>query len=215
METERADGSREVFTFRRESDHLVSSQTVAMPHEFVARLKLGHDHHMHDYDLEFVAGAHRHAIKDYDALDVSAPGYQDPHELAHANDIRRRFGNREVTTGQIVMFGLTGGLLPCPAAVTVLLLCLQLKKFALGVTLVLGFSLGLAVTMVASGALAALGVRHLREACRRLHRVRPARPVFLRRADPARRPVPVLPGRARTGLGCPPAAGLQRQLGQE
>jgi len=29
------------------------------------------------------------------------------------------------------------------------------------VTLVLGFSLGLAVTMVASGALAALGVKHL------------------------------------------------------
>ncbi len=161
VETERADGSREVFTFRRESDHLVSSQTVATPHEFVARLKLGHDHHMHDYDLEFVAGTHRHAIKDYDVLDVSAPGYQDPHELAHANDIRRRFTNGEVTSGQIVMFGLTGGLMPCPAAVTVLLLCLQLKKFVLGVTLVLGFSLGLAVTMVASGVLAALGVRHL------------------------------------------------------
>jgi nickel/cobalt transporter (NicO) family protein len=161
VETERTDGSREVFTFRRESDHLVSSQVVAAPHEFVARLSLGDDHHSHDYDLEFVAGEHRHAIKDYDQLDVSAPGYQDPHELAHANDIRRRFTNREVTTGQIVMFGLTGGLLPCPAAVTVLLLCLQLKKFALGVTLVLGFSLGLALTMVASGALAALGVKHL------------------------------------------------------
>ena len=161
VETERADGSREVFTFRRESDHLVSSQAVAAPHEFVARLRLGDEHHMHDYDLEFVAGKHHHAIRDYDRLDVSAPGYQDPHELAHANDIRHRFANREVTTGQIVLFGITGGLMPCPAAVTVLLLCLQLKKFALGVTLVLGFSLGLAVTMVASGVLAAVGVKHL------------------------------------------------------
>ena len=161
VETERTDGSREVFTFRRESDHLVSAQTVAAPHEFIARVRLGHDDHRHNYDLEFVEGAHHHAIKDYDQLDVSAPGYQDPHELAHANDIRRRFTNREVTTGQIVLFGLTGGLMPCPAAVTVLLLCLQLKKFALGVTLVLGFSLGLAVTMVSAGALAALGVKHL------------------------------------------------------
>jgi nickel/cobalt exporter len=161
VQTERSDGSREMFTFRRQGDHLVSAQAVAEPHEFVARLRLGHDHHMHDYDLEFVTGKHRHAIKDYEQLDVAAPGYQDPHELAHANDIRRRFGNRQVTTGQIVMFGLTGGLLPCPAAVTVLLLCLQLKKFALGVTLVLGFSLGLAVTMVAFGAVAALGVKHL------------------------------------------------------
>lgn len=36
----------------------------------------------------------RHAITDYEGLDVSAPGYQDPHELTHANDIRRRFANR-------------------------------------------------------------------------------------------------------------------------
>ena len=59
------------------------------------------------------------------------------------------------------MFGLTGGLLPCPASITVLLICLQLKKIALGVTLVLCFSLGLALTLMASGAMAAWGVRHL------------------------------------------------------
>jgi nickel/cobalt transporter (NicO) family protein len=59
------------------------------------------------------------------------------------------------------MFGLTGGLIPCPASITVLLLCLQLKKIGLGVALVLGFSVGLALTMVASGVIAALGVRHL------------------------------------------------------
>ena len=88
-------------------------------------------------------------------------GYQDAHERAHANEIRRRFANREVTTGQIVLFGLTGGLMPCPASITVLLLCLQLKQIALGATLVLCFSAGLAVTMVASGTLAALSVKHV------------------------------------------------------
>ena len=92
---------------------------------------------------------------------MSAPGYQDPHELAHANDIRRRFAGREVTTGQIIVFGLTGGLIPCPASITVLLLCLQLKRIALGATLVMCFSIGLALTMVASGALAALSVKHV------------------------------------------------------
>ena len=76
------------------------------------------------------------------------------------NDIRHRFANRRVTTGQIVIFGLTGGLIPCPASVTVLLLCLQLKKLTLGATLVLCFSIGLALTMVASGAIAAIGVKH-------------------------------------------------------
>ncbi len=58
------------------------------------------------------------------------------------------------------MFGLTGGLIPCPAAITVLLLCLQLKELALGVTLVLCFSIGLAITLVVVGAVAALSVRH-------------------------------------------------------
>jgi nickel/cobalt transporter (NicO) family protein len=160
IETERSDGTREVFTFRRHGEYLESVQEIPEPHEFVARLRLGGDHHSHDFDLEFVEAPHRHAIGGYQALDVTAPGYQDPHELAHANDIRRRFARREVTTAQIVIFGLTGGLIPCPAAITVLLLCLQLKKLAVGATLVLCFSIGLALTMVAAGAVAALGVRH-------------------------------------------------------
>lgn len=85
----------------------------------------------------------------------------DAHERAHADDIRRRFAGERVTTGQIVVFGLTGGLIPCPGAVTVLLLCLQLKRIALGAVLVFCFSIGLAVTMVASGVIAAISVRQV------------------------------------------------------
>lgn len=162
LETERRNGSRQTFTFVAREGFVESEQEIPEPHEFVARLRLGRDHHVHDYDVEFVEhDHHHHAIKDYQGLDVSAPGYQDPHELAHANDIRHRFANREVTTGQIIMFGITGGLIPCPASITVLLLCLQLKQIALGATLVLCFSIGLALTMVASGALAALSVKHV------------------------------------------------------
>jgi nickel/cobalt transporter (NicO) family protein len=128
------------------------------PHVFAhGRHHHGHDAHGH---------VHPHAAQAHPApagaevFELVAPGYQDPHELAHANDIRRRFASRDVTTGQIVVFGLTGGLIPCPASITVLLLCLQLKRVALGAALVLCFSIGLALTMVATGALAALGVRH-------------------------------------------------------
>ncbi|MDU4276556.1 MAG: nickel/cobalt efflux protein RcnA [Enterobacter asburiae] len=86
--------------------------------------------------------------------------WQDAHQRAHAQDINRRFSGQNVTTGQIVMFGLTGGLIPCPASITVLLICLQLKHFALGATLVFSFSIGLALTLVASGAIAALSLKH-------------------------------------------------------
>jgi nickel/cobalt exporter len=160
IETERPDGKIDIFTFLPRNGFVESEQEIPEPHEFVARLRLGHETHSHDYDIEFTEH-HHHAIADYEGLDVSAPGYQDPHELAHANDIRRRFANREVTTGQIIIFGLTGGLIPCPASITVLLLCLQLKKITLGAALVLCFSIGLAVTMVASGVLAALSVKHV------------------------------------------------------
>ncbi len=162
IETERPDGSRQTFRFVQRDGFVESEQEIPEPHQFVARLRLGHEQHSHDYDVEFVEhDHHHHAINDYEGLDVSAPGYQDAHELAHANDIRRRFANREVTTGQIIMFGLTGGLIPCPASITVLLLCLQLKEITLGATLVLCFSIGLALTMVLSGALAALSVKHV------------------------------------------------------
>src|SRR6202034_1171021 len=87
----------------------------------------------------------------------------DAHELAHANDIRRRFESRHVTTGQIVLFGLTGGLIPCPAAITVLLLCLQLKQLTLGVVLVAFFSVGLALTMVSAGVVAWLSVKQVKK----------------------------------------------------
>jgi len=102
-----------------------------------------HPHHSHDHD------GHRHSHDHADA-----------HALAHAREIRHRFASGHATTGQIVMFGLTGGLIPCGAAVTVLLLCLQVGQLLLGAALVLCFSIGLALTLVAFGAAAALGVQH-------------------------------------------------------
>lgn len=118
-----------------------------------------HDHdHGHDHQHD-----HHHEPSDEEVheLELATGGYVDAHEAAHAEDIRRRFANAQVTTGQIVVFGLTGGLVPCPGAITVLMLCLQLKRLALGATLVVSFSIGLALTMVASGVLAALSVRHV------------------------------------------------------
>lgn len=86
--------------------------------------------------------------------------YQDAHERAHARDIERRFSAGKATNGQILLFGLTGGLIPCPAAITVLLICIQLKALTLGATLVVCFSLGLALTLVAVGVGAAISVQH-------------------------------------------------------
>jgi nickel/cobalt exporter len=96
-----------------------------------------------------------------DLLLVDPEAIADAHEREHALEINRRFAGRKATTGEIALFGLTGGLIPCPAAITVLLLCLQLGKIALGAALVLCFSVGLALTMVLVGVAAALSLRHV------------------------------------------------------
>ena len=99
----------------------------------------GHDHHHHD---------HHH---DDDGLDA--------HARAHAAEIEARVGAGKIGTWQTVLFGLSGGLIPCPAAITVFILCLHLGKFALGVTLVSAFSIGLALTLIGIGVVTAIGLK--------------------------------------------------------
>ena len=123
-----------------------------------------HDHHDHDHEHAHHHHDHHHAHEhhhDHDHHNLVDADWQDAHQRAHAEEINRRFKGQEVTTGQIVLFGLTGGLIPCPASITILLICLQLKHVALGATLVLSFSVGLALTLVASGAIAAIGLKHM------------------------------------------------------
>ncbi|MFV9791175.1 nickel/cobalt efflux protein RcnA [Salmonella enterica] len=124
----------------------------------------GHDHdhdhdpdHDHDHDPD-----HDHDHDNHGHIHpegATSKAYQDAHERAHAADIQRRFDGQTVTNGQILLFGLTGGLIPCPAAITVLLICIQLKAFTLGATMVLSFSLGLALTLVTVGVGAAISVQ--------------------------------------------------------
>ncbi len=117
--------------------------------------------HSHTHDNHH---SHPHTDQsELKVLNVVSPEFHDAHEMKHANQIRQHFSNKNVTTGQIIIFGLTGGLIPCPASITVLLLCLQLKRIALGSLLVLCFSIGLAATMIAAGVVAALSVHHLRK----------------------------------------------------
>jgi nickel/cobalt exporter len=85
-----------------------------------------HHHHEHDHH-------HDHAS-------------HEPH--GHSHDPPAVTGS--VATGQIIWFGFTDGLM-CPAAIAVLLICVQLKAFALGVAMIAAFSVGVGATLVAIG----------------------------------------------------------------
>lgn len=149
LTTIRPDGSEQTFGFVANSDFLESIEEIPEPHAFKARLSLRGQE------------AVETMFEEHDHSHINLGDEDDAHARAHAADIRKRFEGRTVTTWQIVLFGLTGGLIPCPAAITVLLLCIQLKQFSLGFTLVLCFGIGLAITMVSAGVLAALSLRHI------------------------------------------------------
>jgi nickel/cobalt transporter (NicO) family protein len=155
VETDRGDGSGERFRFLDRDGYLESAGEIPEPHEFTARLRLSHGDHAHTYKVTFAGQDHDHGRLD-------AHHDEDTHEREHAEQIARQLAtnNGQVTTGQIALFGITGGLIPCPASITVLLICLQLGQFTLGAATVAAFSLGLAITMVSIGVAAAWGVQH-------------------------------------------------------
>ena len=88
----------------------------------------GHDHHRHDHE-------HDHAHGD--------GGHHHHHRHAHGG----------VTLRQIWALGITGGIVPCPAALVVLLSALSLRRVGFGLLLIVAFSLGLALVLVAIGLL--------------------------------------------------------------
>ena len=162
IETARLDGSTRKFQLDAKDGYWESTGEVPHPHEFLAVLTLGHSDHAHTYRIRFKdeADGPGQGPQAVEEIEDDGVEYQDAHERAHAQDIARRFANRSVTTPQIILFGITGGLMPCPAAFTILLVCLQLKRIALGFSIVGAFSFGLALTMVTVGAVAAWSVHH-------------------------------------------------------
>lgn len=108
-----------------------------------------HDHHAHHHDHgHHHDGAHAHHHDDCDGHH-----HETPEQLA------ARYGDRQIRNWEVAWFGFTGGLLPCPSAIAVLLVALKLNAVALGVVMVGAFSLGLAVTLVSVGLVAVWGLR--------------------------------------------------------
>ena len=119
-----------------------------------------HDHEQDNHD-------HGHHHHDHHHHDHGGRA-DDAHARAHAVELERRFGSGRATTWQILGFGFSGGLIPCAAAITVLIVCLQVKRIWLGVGLVAAFSAGLALTLVAVGVVTAVGVAAARRRTDRL-----------------------------------------------
>jgi ABC-type nickel/cobalt efflux system permease component RcnA len=103
-----------------------------------------HAHHHHGHAHAAHGGHHAHPHD-------HAHGHDHAHADGHAHGAPEQPG--DVSLRQLFALGVTGGLVPCPAALVVLLGAVSLGRTALGLLLIVAFSVGLAAVLVATGLL--------------------------------------------------------------
>jgi len=103
--------------------------------------------HSHDH-----ASTHHH---DHLADDDITHNHGDGHVHTHRGE------SSPHTLRGLVALGVSGGLVPCPAAIVVLLTALSLKRLVLGLGLLVAFSAGLAMVLTALAMLFVLGRQRL------------------------------------------------------
>ena len=103
----------------------------------------GHHHHTHDDH------AHDHAHEDHDhSGDSSLVHSHGGHVHSH---LPPGVDGSPVTWRNLLALGVSGGLLPCPSALVVLLSAISLHRVGYGLLLVVAFSFGLASVLTAIG----------------------------------------------------------------
>lgn len=83
---------------------------------------------------------------------------------AHGHGHHHHHHERDLSPRSLIAVGVSGGLLPCPSALVVLLAAISLHRVAFGMLLVVAFSVGLALTITGIGLVAVVA----RSAFRRL-----------------------------------------------
>lgn len=85
-------------------------------------------------------------------------GHEHPHDEEHGHEHGHSHSHAPVlkpgqrpSLWQLVALGVSGGIVPCPAALAVLLAAISLGGFVAGVSLVVIFSVGMAAVLVAIG----------------------------------------------------------------
>ena len=90
---------------------------------------------------------------------------------SHSHGHTHEHSGAPITTRSLIALGVSGGIVPCPSALVVLVAAISQHRLGLGLALILAFSVGLAATLTAVG----LAVLH---GGRLIQRLRPERRLF-------------------------------------
>jgi ABC-type nickel/cobalt efflux system permease component RcnA len=82
-------------------------------------------------------------------------GHDPGHDQGHGHDHApaHRHDHEPVSLRALFALGISGGIIPCPAALVVLLSALSMRRVGFGLILIVAFSVGLAAVLVAIGIL--------------------------------------------------------------
>jgi nickel/cobalt exporter len=80
-------------------------------------------------------------------------GHAHDHDHSHDHPHAHPHPHGDVTLKELFTLGVTGGIVPCPAALVVLLGALALGRVGFGLVLIVAFSLGLAAVLIVTGLL--------------------------------------------------------------
>jgi len=83
---------------------------------------------------------------------------------AHGHDHHHHHEHEQLGRGSLLAVGVSGGLLPCPSALVVLLAAISLHRVAFGMILIVAFSAGLALSITGIGLIAVLAKQVFRRA---------------------------------------------------
>jgi nickel/cobalt exporter len=98
---------------------------------------LASHHHRHHVDHSHDSDHHHHHH-----------GHVHVHGHTHNHDLNQQVSHRELLT-----LGISGGIVPCPAALVVLLSAVSMQRIGFGLLLIVGFSVGLAAVLITIGLL--------------------------------------------------------------
>jgi ABC-type nickel/cobalt efflux system permease component RcnA len=71
----------------------------------------------------------------------------------HHHDHHHHDHNRQVSLRELLTLGISGGIVPCPAALVVLLSAVSMQRIGFGLLLIVAFSVGLAAVLISIGML--------------------------------------------------------------
>jgi nickel/cobalt exporter len=75
------------------------------------------------------------------------------HHHHHGDEHHHHQHGRPVSLRELLTLGISGGIIPCPAALVVLLSAVSLQRIGFGLLLIIAFSVGLAAVLIAVGML--------------------------------------------------------------